>query len=213
MQDAISLEIADNPEVGARPQGTDRDIEAARHRRLRRADAAGVRADAVAGVEPAGGEHRSGLPVRSASACTTHQMPKTPGPKATAPNAAPVVRVRNFSVGQSTTVSCLGFGFSSDDDGSLAVALTRRKSGAMPRLACVVLDEYLPQQVRVPWSCSGLGLVPRSPFVLQDKVSPNGQLCSCPHTLKNVLDAGGSFCARQGTASIKAAIAKMHCAT
>ena len=59
VQDAVSLEISDNLQVGAQDPRAHRTLAPAGHRQLRRGGAVGLRADALAALHPAGGRpHR-----------------------------------------------------------------------------------------------------------------------------------------------------------
>ena len=92
--DAISLEIADNLEVGAR----DPRAPIAISRRLTTANcdagviSACVQMPSLASVQPV--EDRLGLPVVSSAVCTTHQMLKALGLKTVAPNAGALLSGR-----------------------------------------------------------------------------------------------------------------------
>jgi maleate isomerase len=85
--DAISLEIPDNLEVGARDPRAP--IEISRRLNMANCDAvvlsACVQMPSLASIQPV--EERVGLPVLSAAVCTTHQMLHTLGLKTVAPQA------------------------------------------------------------------------------------------------------------------------------
>ena len=92
--DAISLEIADNLEVGARDPRAP--IEISRRLNTANCDAvvisACVQMPSLASVQPV--EDRLGLPVISSAVCTTHQMLKALGLKTVAPNAGALLSGR-----------------------------------------------------------------------------------------------------------------------
>ena len=92
--DAISLEIADNLEVGARDPRAP--IEISRRLNTANCDAvvisACVQMPSLASVQPV--EDRLGLPVVSSAVCTTHQMLKALGLKTVAPNAGALLSGR-----------------------------------------------------------------------------------------------------------------------
>ena len=92
--DAISLEIADNLEVGARDPLALIDIS----RRLNTANcdavvlSACVQMPSLAAIQPV--EDRLGVPVLSAAVCTTHQMLRALGLRAIAPDAGALLSGR-----------------------------------------------------------------------------------------------------------------------
>ncbi len=94
VQDVISLEIPDNLEVGARDPRAP--IEISKKLNLANCDAlvlsACVQMPSLASIQPV--EDRVGIPVLSAAVCTTHQMLKTLGLKAVAPNAGALLSGR-----------------------------------------------------------------------------------------------------------------------
>ncbi|MDP1902398.1 MAG: Asp/Glu racemase [Rubrivivax sp.] len=94
VKDAISLEVADNLEVGALdPRAL---IEISKHLDIAGVDAvvlsACVQMPSLASIQPV--EDRIGLPVLSAAISTTYQMLKTLGLKAVAPNAGALLSGR-----------------------------------------------------------------------------------------------------------------------
>ncbi len=94
VQDVISLEIADNLEVGARDPRAP--IEISKRLNLANCDAlvlsACVQMPSLDSIQPV--EERVGIPVLSAAVCTTHQMLKTLGLKTVAPNAGALLSGR-----------------------------------------------------------------------------------------------------------------------
>lgn len=94
VHDAISLEVADNLEVGARdPRAL---IEISKKLDTRGVDAvvlsACVQMPSLASIQPV--EDRIGLPVLSAAVCTTHQMLQALGLKRVSPNAGALLSGR-----------------------------------------------------------------------------------------------------------------------